>query len=42
MTKNSIYGVVCIICFANLNFHEQKENPKNNGMKIIDSYSVMI
>jgi hypothetical protein len=24
----SIYGVVCSICFANLNIHDQKEKPK--------------
>jgi hypothetical protein len=42
LTQISIYGVVSSICFANLNVHEQKEKPKNNGWKIIDSQGVMI
>ena len=38
----TIYGVACSICFANLNIHEQKEKPKNNGLKIIDNQGVII
>jgi hypothetical protein len=37
LTQNTIYGVGCSICFANLNIHEQEEKPKNNGLKMIDS-----
>jgi hypothetical protein len=37
-----MYGVVCSICFANLNIHEQKEKLKINGLKIIDNQGVMI
>ncbi len=38
----AIYGDVCNICFAKLSIHEQKENPKINGLKIIDHQVVMI
>jgi hypothetical protein len=37
-----MYGVVCSICFANLNIYEQKEDLKINGFKIIDSQGFMI
>jgi hypothetical protein len=37
-----MYGVVGSICFATLNIHEQKEKPKNNGLKILDSQGVII
>jgi hypothetical protein len=42
LTQNTIYGVVCSICFANFSIQEQKEKPKNNGMKIIDYQGVII
>jgi hypothetical protein len=42
LTQNTIYGVVCSICFANLNIQVQIEKPKNNGMKIIDNQCVII
>jgi len=42
LNQISIYGVVCRICFANLSIHEQKEKPKNNGLKIIDNQGVII
>jgi hypothetical protein len=38
----SIYGVACSICFANLSIQEQKEKPKINGLKIIDSQGIII
>jgi hypothetical protein len=42
LTQITIYGAACSICFANLSIHEQKEKPKNNGMKIIDNQGVII
>jgi hypothetical protein len=42
LTQISIYGVFCTICFTNLSIQEQKEKPKNNGMKIIDRQGVII
>jgi hypothetical protein len=37
-----MFGVVCSICFANLNIQEQNTKPKNNGMKINDNQGVII
>jgi hypothetical protein len=42
LTQISIYGVFFTICFNHLSIQEQKEKPKNNGMKIIDRQGVII
>jgi hypothetical protein len=42
LSQISIYGVICSICFANLNTHLQEAKPKINGFKINDNQGVII